>query len=79
MARQQQAAHERALQPHLRGLALLDTPSLNKGTAFTLEERRKGLAQVERPRDIRAWIEGQLYKPEYPAYAEGEGKGSHAD
>jgi len=25
----------------------------------------KGLAQVERPRDIRAWIEGQLYKPRY--------------
>jgi malate dehydrogenase (oxaloacetate-decarboxylating)(NADP+) len=25
----------------------------------------KGLAQAERPRDIRAWIEGQLYKPEY--------------
>jgi malate dehydrogenase (oxaloacetate-decarboxylating)(NADP+) len=25
----------------------------------------KGLAQVERPRDIRAWIEGQLYKPQY--------------
>ena len=25
----------------------------------------EGLAQVERPRDIRAWIEGQLYKPEY--------------
>jgi malate dehydrogenase (oxaloacetate-decarboxylating)(NADP+) len=24
-----------------------------------------GLAQVERPRDIRAWIEGQLYKPQY--------------
>jgi malate dehydrogenase (oxaloacetate-decarboxylating)(NADP+) len=24
-----------------------------------------GLAQVKRPRDIRAWIEGQLYKPEY--------------
>ncbi len=24
-----------------------------------------GLAQVERPRDIRAWIEGQLYKPHY--------------
>ncbi len=23
------------------------------------------LAQVERPRDIRAWIEGQLYKPQY--------------
>src|SRR5246500_2718482 len=25
----------------------------------------KGLAQVERPQDIRAWIEGQLYKPRY--------------
>jgi malate dehydrogenase (oxaloacetate-decarboxylating)(NADP+) len=25
----------------------------------------QGLAQVERPRDIRAWIEGQLYKPQY--------------
>lgn len=50
----------------------------NKGTAFTLEERRKygidGLLphsvdtlerQVERPRDIRAWIESLLYKPQY--------------
>jgi malate dehydrogenase (oxaloacetate-decarboxylating)(NADP+) len=25
----------------------------------------KGLAQVERPRDIRVWIEGQLYTPQY--------------
>ncbi len=25
----------------------------------------KGLAQVERPRDIRAWIESQLYRPKY--------------
>ena len=25
----------------------------------------QGLAQVERPRDLRAWIEGQLYKPQY--------------
>jgi malate dehydrogenase (oxaloacetate-decarboxylating)(NADP+) len=25
----------------------------------------KGLAQAERPRDTRAWIEGQLYKPQY--------------
>jgi malate dehydrogenase (oxaloacetate-decarboxylating)(NADP+) len=24
-----------------------------------------GLAQVERPRAIRPWIEGQLYKPRY--------------
>ena len=25
----------------------------------------KGLAQVKRPRDIRSWIEGQLYRPQY--------------
>ena len=25
----------------------------------------KGLAQVERPHDIRGWIEGRLYKPHY--------------
>ncbi len=25
----------------------------------------KGLAQVERPSDLRAWVEGQLYKPQY--------------
>jgi malate dehydrogenase (oxaloacetate-decarboxylating)(NADP+) len=25
----------------------------------------KGLAQVERPRDMRGWIEGHLYKPQY--------------
>jgi len=41
MARQQHAAHEMALQSHLRGQALLDTSTLNKGTAFTLEERRE--------------------------------------
>jgi malate dehydrogenase (oxaloacetate-decarboxylating)(NADP+) len=27
----------------------------------------QGLAQVERPRDVRTWIEGQLYRPGYPA------------
>jgi malate dehydrogenase (oxaloacetate-decarboxylating)(NADP+) len=26
----------------------------------------QGLAQVERPRDMRAWIEQQLYSPQYP-------------
>ena len=25
----------------------------------------EGLAQVERPRDIRAWIERHRYKPQY--------------
>jgi malate dehydrogenase (oxaloacetate-decarboxylating)(NADP+) len=39
----------------------------------------EGLAQVERPGDIRAWIEGQLYKPEYLVYIEAEGKAPHAD
>jgi malate dehydrogenase (oxaloacetate-decarboxylating)(NADP+) len=24
-----------------------------------------GLATVERPSDIRAWVEGQLYHPQY--------------
>jgi malate dehydrogenase (oxaloacetate-decarboxylating)(NADP+) len=27
----------------------------------------QGLAQVDRPRNVRGWIEGQLYKPEYHA------------
>jgi malate dehydrogenase (oxaloacetate-decarboxylating)(NADP+) len=25
----------------------------------------QGLAQVDRPKDIRSWIEGQLYTPQY--------------
>src|SRR4030095_4865113 len=37
----------------------------------------KLLAQAERPHDIRDWIERQLYKPEYPAYTEAEGKAPH--
>jgi malate dehydrogenase (oxaloacetate-decarboxylating)(NADP+) len=40
MASHHQGTDEMARQPHLRGLALLDTPTLNKGTAFTEEERR---------------------------------------
>ncbi|MBV8400977.1 MAG: hypothetical protein JOZ17_19930 [Acetobacteraceae bacterium] len=25
----------------------------------------EGLAQAERPRDVRGWVERQLYKPQY--------------
>src|SRR5215813_13850418 len=38
----------------------------------------KGLAQASRPRDIRDWIEGQLYKPEYQTYTKVDGRISHA-
>jgi malate dehydrogenase (oxaloacetate-decarboxylating)(NADP+) len=38
----------------------------------------KGLARLERPRNIRDWIEGQLYKPEYPASEEGDGRERNA-
>src|SRR5215510_15797369 len=41
MARPQQAKREKEPQPNLRGPELLDNPTLNKGTAFTPEERRE--------------------------------------
>src|SRR5215813_8660087 len=41
MARPQQATQEKELQPTLRGPEQLDNPALNKGTAFTPEERRE--------------------------------------
>src|SRR5262245_39372033 len=41
MARPQQAKREKEPQPNLRGPELLDNPTMNKGTAFTPEERRE--------------------------------------
>src|SRR5262245_45710386 len=41
MARPQHAKQEKELQSNLRGPELLDSPTLNKGTAFTQEERRE--------------------------------------
>jgi len=46
-------------------------PGQHSGTEITTATRvaefmfDEGLAQVKRPRDIRTWIERQLYKPQY--------------
>jgi hypothetical protein len=33
--------------------------------AMSRLNERPGLAQVERPRNVRSWIESQLYEPRY--------------
>jgi len=45
-------------------------------TAVRVVEFRfdKGMAQVERPSDIRAWIEAQLYAPQYGATRAGRSR-----
>jgi hypothetical protein len=78
MARPQQATQEKELHPHLRGPELLDNPALNKGTAFTPEERREYGLEGLLPHGVET-IESQLYKPEYPVYTEAERRASHAD
>jgi hypothetical protein len=58
-----------------RGIHLLRDPQLNKPTAFTEAERDAlgltGLlpAGVERPKDLQAFLESQLYKPEYREFS----------
>ena len=44
-----------------------DIPETEVTTAIGVAELMfdKGLARVELPRHMRAWIEGQLYKPQY--------------
>jgi malate dehydrogenase (oxaloacetate-decarboxylating)(NADP+) len=58
--------------PDLRGKGMLFPSQANiLETEVTTATRvaefmfDKGLAQVDRPRDVRSWIEGQLYKPQY--------------
>jgi malate dehydrogenase (oxaloacetate-decarboxylating)(NADP+) len=48
--------------PGQAGILETEITTASRVAEFMFE---KGLAQVERPRDIRAWIEGQLYKPQY--------------
>jgi hypothetical protein len=68
MGKPQQAKHERSPQPQPCQANILETEitTATRVAGFMFD---KGLAQVERPRDIRARIEGQLYKPEYQTYS----------
>ncbi|MBB5464983.1 malate dehydrogenase (oxaloacetate-decarboxylating)(NADP+) [Paraburkholderia sp. CI2] len=53
---------EGMLYPSQANIVETEVTTATRIAEFMFDE---GLAQVERPRDIRAWIEGQLYKPEY--------------
>jgi malate dehydrogenase (oxaloacetate-decarboxylating)(NADP+) len=62
------------VRPELRARGMLfpgqaDILQMEVTTATRVAEYMfdQGLAQAERPRDIRAWIEGQLYRPQYPS------------
>jgi malate dehydrogenase (oxaloacetate-decarboxylating)(NADP+) len=48
--------------PSQAGILETEITTATRVAEFMFE---KGLAQTKRPRDIRAWIEGQLYKPQY--------------
>jgi malate dehydrogenase (oxaloacetate-decarboxylating)(NADP+) len=48
--------------PSQAGILETEITTATRVAEFMFE---KGLAQTKRPGDIRAWIEGQLYKPQY--------------
>jgi malate dehydrogenase (oxaloacetate-decarboxylating)(NADP+) len=50
------------LYPSQSGILESEVTTATRVAEFMFNE---GLAQVERPRDIRGWIEGQLYRPQY--------------
>ncbi|MGF6870865.1 NAD-dependent malic enzyme [Paraburkholderia sp. MM5477-R1] len=50
------------LYPHQTNILETEVTTATRIAEFMFDE---GLAQVERPRDVRTWIEGQLYKPTY--------------
>jgi len=48
--------------PSQRDILQTQVSTATRVTEYLID---KGLAQVDRPHDIRSWIEGQLYQPEY--------------
>jgi malate dehydrogenase (oxaloacetate-decarboxylating)(NADP+) len=48
--------------PGQAGILEMEVTTATRVAEFMFD---KALAQVERPRDIRGWIEGQLYRPQY--------------
>jgi malate dehydrogenase (oxaloacetate-decarboxylating)(NADP+) len=49
--------------PELRAKGMLsEVTTATRVAEFMFDQ---GLAQAKRPRDVRGWIEGQLYKPQY--------------
>ena len=46
----------------LRGILEIEVQAATRVAKFMFDN---GLATVERPTDVRSWIEGQLYHPQY--------------
>jgi hypothetical protein len=59
----------------MNGLELLHDPLLNKGTAFTEDERvlehaayRQSVAEAPRPANPGAHVRSQMFEPRYESY-----------